>query len=231
MRPNLISWSTDSVCRLSLSVRELTPLVSLPIFSQQALAGDDTFIQTGSFNCLAAPNRKQVECAPGINPQISFPAPFGGVPQVAVTFNKILPQGGASQPDAGQAPAYGMNVTNVTTDGFTFGVPPELNTSSFYFGNWIAIGPRPAVPGRVKPRYVVLLVAYTPPGTNGGRSSSSVVYEAGSSVGSTTSVSKTFKQSYGIKAKADAGFLGNGGSTALSFSYCGFRGSRPCVPR
>jgi hypothetical protein len=71
--------------------------------------------------------------------------------------------------------------------------PPE---SGWWRGVWTAVGPVLPSKGTVKPKYKVLLVAYVPPGTNlGARGSSSVVYEGGSTAGSSTSVSNTFKQS------------------------------------
>jgi hypothetical protein len=89
-------------------------------------------------------------------------------------------------------------------------------------GSWIAVGPkppRPPVHGAIQPKYVVLTVIYAPPGTNGGKSTSSVVYSAGSTTGTTTSASQTFKQSYSISLEGSGGFLGNGGGAGLSFEY------------
>lgn len=45
------------------------------------------------------------------------------------------------------------------------------------------------------------------------------MYEAGSSSGTTTSVSDTFKQSYSIAVETSGGRFGNGGGGGLSFTY------------
>jgi PQQ-like domain len=54
--------------------------------------------------------------------------------------------------------------------------------------------------GALRPRYHVLTVVYAPPGTNGGKSTSSVDYGSGSSTGTTTSVSKSFKWGLDVSA-------------------------------
>jgi hypothetical protein len=73
--------------------------------------------------------------------------------------------------------------------------------------------------GTLAPRYFILTVVYAPPGTQGGKSTSSVTYGSGSTTGTTTSATKTFKQSYSITATAGVGILGNGGSVGVSFGY------------
>ncbi len=52
------------------------------------------------------------------------------------------------------------------------------------------------------PAYYVLTVAYSPPGTEGGGSASSVDYSAGSSTGTTTTTSKSFKAGTEVGASA-----------------------------
>jgi hypothetical protein len=85
-------------------------------------------------------------------------------------------------------------------------------------GTWIAVGPPGPVTGTAYPKYMVLLVAYSPPGTNGG-STSLVNYAAGSTAGTTTSVSNTFKQNYSVTADTGIGLIGSGVGGSLSFSY------------
>jgi hypothetical protein len=58
--------------------------------------------------------------------------------------------------------------------------------------------------GQVRPSYLLLNVVYAPPGTNGGRSSSQVVYGSGSTTGTTDSTSNSFKA--GVDVTASAGF-------------------------
>jgi hypothetical protein len=80
--------------------------------------------------------------------------------------------------------------------------------------------PRPPPPERrtVEPNYVVLTVVYAPPGTKGGRSSSDVTYASGSSLGTTTTGSQSFKTSNSIGLTAGGGFLADG-TVGLSFSF------------
>jgi hypothetical protein len=73
------------------------------------------------------------------------------------------------------------------------------------------------VTGTVTPKYYILTVIYAPPGTNGGKSSSSINYSSGSTAGSTMSSSDSFKQGQSITATAEGGFLGSGGSVEGSF--------------
>jgi len=54
--------------------------------------------------------------------------------------------------------------------------------------------------GEVRPLYKVLTVVYAPPGTNGGKSSSSVDYGTGSTTGSTTSTKSAFKEGLSVTA-------------------------------
>jgi hypothetical protein len=54
--------------------------------------------------------------------------------------------------------------------------------------------------GQVRPAYQLLTMAYAPPGTNGGKSSSKVAYGSGSTTGTTTSVSSSFKEGVAVTA-------------------------------
>jgi hypothetical protein len=54
----------------------------------------------------------------------------------------------------------------------------------------------------MRPRYQILTIVYAPPGTNGGRSSSSVDYGHGSSTGTTTTTSNSFKSGVDVSVKA-----------------------------
>jgi hypothetical protein len=57
--------------------------------------------------------------------------------------------------------------------------------------------------GQVRPSYQVLALIYAPPGTNGGKSTSQVVYGSGSTTGTTDSTSNSFKA--GVTVTASAG--------------------------
>jgi hypothetical protein len=75
----------------------------------------------------------------------------------------------------------------------------------------------PVEVGTVTPRYSVLAIIYAPPGATGG-SGSSVSYGNGSSLGSATSTSGSFKQAYSVAASAGGGFLGKV-EVGVSFGY------------
>jgi hypothetical protein len=77
----------------------------------------------------------------------------------------------------------------------------------------------PAKNGTVRPKYFILMVIYAPPGTDGGRSSSSVTYGSGSTTGSTVSASRSFKQSGSVSVTASAGILGAKTQVGMSFGY------------
>jgi hypothetical protein len=62
----------------------------------------------------------------------------------------------------------------------------------------------PVATGTMRPKYYLLSVLYSPPGTNGGKSASVVDYSSGSSTGTTTSTSSSFKD--GINVSASVGF-------------------------
>jgi hypothetical protein len=66
---------------------------------------------------------------------------------------------------------------------------------------------------------MVLLVLYVPPGTSlPGGAKSQVVYEAGSTAGTSTSVSNTFKQSYSVSSDTGGGVIGSV-AAGLAFNY------------
>ena len=78
--------------------------------------------------------------------------------------------------------------------------------------------PPPPPTGTVKPRFYILSVIYSPPGTQGGGSGSSVAYGSGSTTGTTVSSSNSFKQNYKLSATASGGVLG-GVQVGASFAY------------
>lgn len=73
----------------------------------------------------------------------------------------------------------------------------------------------PLISGTANPAYVVLLVAYAPPGT-AGKDGSLVDYEAGSTAGTSLSVSKGFKNT--IASSAGAGILGISSDQTFNYS-------------
>lgn len=74
--------------------------------------------------------------------------------------------------------------------------------------------------GTVTLKYKVLTVIYPPPGTKGGNSASEVSYASGSTTGSTTTTSHSFKQDYSVSASVSADAkIGVGGGGGASFEY------------
>jgi hypothetical protein len=67
-----------------------------------------------------------------------------------------------------------------------------------------------------KPAYYVLTAAYSPPGTEGGSSGSSVQYTSGSSTGTTTSTSKSFKAETEVGASGETVSLGGSFSASTT---------------
>ena len=174
-------------------------------FSVSAARGQgSTFTQVGNWSCVI-PSGSQ----PGFTcPSVTFPTAFGGVPNIIVT--------GPIQP------------TNVTPNGFTPVAQqgnPTVNVGPFpvivnlpISGTWTAVGPV-LLNGTAQAKYLVLTVIYAPPGTNGGHSTSSVSYQAGSTTGTTTSASQSFQVANSISFTGSAKYFGPGGSTSVSFSF------------
>jgi hypothetical protein len=165
-----------------------------------------TFTQVGYWSCTIPSGAAAGYACPAV----AFPTVFGGVPNIVVT---------------GPAQA-----TNVTANGFTpvaqqanppvnnpFPGGPPLAVNLPISGTWVAVGPV-LLTGTAQAKYVVLTVIYSPPGTNGGHSTSSVSYSAGSTTGTTTSASESFQAANSISFTGSASYLGSSGSIGVSFS-------------
>jgi len=63
------------------------------------------------------------------------------------------------------------------------------------------------VTGKVTPSYQLLFVIYAPPGTNGGKASSSVDYGEGSTLGSSTATSASFGSGWSISGSVGGGSI------------------------
>jgi hypothetical protein len=75
--------------------------------------------------------------------------------------------------------------------------------------------------GTMRPKYYILTVLYSPPGANGGKSSSLVDYASGSTAGTTTSTTSSFKTGLNVSANTSFNLLGLvklGGSTEFTAS-------------
>ncbi len=179
-------------------------LVALGLLARTAYAGDDTFTQIGTWKCDTS-----VGPAPIICPTSNFPQPFGGTPSMVVQACSFAVIGCAVLFEGDAWMGY-----TVTALGFTPKVPYNaiqlpgarvVPTDPWVRGTWIAVGPK-IFHGTVLPKYMILTVIYAPPGTNGGHSTSSVEYAAGSSTGTTTSASQTFKLENALSFEASGGY-------------------------
>jgi hypothetical protein len=79
---------------------------------------------------------------------------------------------------------HGVNIGNFKTASEPFVVQPANQPQS----------------GTIRLPYVILTLVYAPPGTNGGKSASSVDYGNGSATGSTNSISNSFKNTASVTA-------------------------------
>jgi hypothetical protein len=71
--------------------------------------------------------------------------------------------------------------------------------------------------GSLSPKYMVLAVIYAPPGTDGGKSTSSVDYSSGSTLGTSVSTSDSFKNALSLSVSAMGGFFGSGVTVSFGF--------------
>jgi hypothetical protein len=116
--------------------------------------------------------------------------------------------------------AEALCVDGVIVDCAVKGKPGTRECIGGRFGPCTAdvISPPPPTHATMAPKYFVLTIIYAPPGTNGGRGSSSVSYGSGSSTGTTTSGNQSFKQNYSVSLNVSGG-LPLQGSVGASFSY------------
>jgi hypothetical protein len=111
-----------------------------------------------------------------------------------------------------------LTIPSSSSTGFAIDIMATSSGSAAFLGTWIAVGPR-VYNGTVKARYLVLSVVYAPPGTDGGKISSSVSYATGSTTGTTTSVSHSFKTDNTLSLEGKAGVAGNGGGAGVTWDY------------
>lgn len=140
---------------------------------------------------------------------IRFPEEFGGTPTVTL----IGPPD--HRPHAWRGSGWGLAVTNITTEGFKA-------LTSVPYGNtlgpikWIAVGQK-LYWGTVVPSYLVLAVIYAPPGSAAGHGPNSVSYIAGSTAGTITSASTTFKSNVSTSFEQGGQVWGSGSSSSSGF--------------
>lgn len=140
--------------------------------------------------------------------------PIGGTTGIKGTSPIVTGNEGSVAGLAGTYSLDNSNIVECPLYTFVSGIQAFKPNGGFpiYQIRYSCAGLQTAV-GTIKPKYLVLLVAYAPPGTNGGKSISSVSYSSGSSAGTSTTVSQTFKS--GMSSSVDASFLGIGGGNSF----------------
>ncbi|HEY1561997.1 MAG TPA: hypothetical protein VGF71_14105, partial [Caulobacteraceae bacterium] len=145
---------------------------------------------------------------------VKFSQELGGVPNVSATYGVAAHYGGKFHTHQ-----VSLGATNVTRTGFDWQLPQSGNRSGTHLTSnlkWTATGAALQT-GTVIPNYMVLTVIYAPPGTGGGHSTSSVTYLSGSTAGTLTSSSESFKSGVSVSIEASGGILGNGGGAGVSW--------------
>ncbi len=184
------------------------------LFHGTCFAQNSTFTQVGTWGCTV-PAAGGAPIGPYACPRVAFPQEFGAAPSIVViscSHYNGYGGGGGCDPSGGAVTA--LNSTGFTPQGYCCGA----KGTTTYSGSWIAVG-SVLLRGTAVAKYIVLTVVYAPPGTNGGHSTSSVSYSAGSTTGTTTSASQSFKAANALSFEASGGFLGNGGGGGLSFDW------------
>lgn len=172
--------------------------------SRKAVFTDEPLTSTGQ-TTLTSDSKGQF--AP-VN--LSYNAEFGNIPQVLIECIA----GGCGLGDP-------MHVSNVTNTGFTLTVDGQavsgdgspISLTIYWTASGVVLQQ-----GSATANYIVLTVVYAPPGTNGGKSSSSVTYTSTSIAGTTVSSDQTFKdeQSVSVDVSSVAGGAGGGFDVANS---------------
>jgi hypothetical protein len=89
--------------------------------------------------------------------------------------------------------------------------------------------PPPATRGRFIPKYQIIAVNYAPPGSAAGGRPSSVIYGSSSTMGTTTAVGNSFKQSYNVSFTSTASILILAAGSGLSFTFSNASGSTSTI--
>jgi hypothetical protein len=187
--------------------------LAIIVLSEATLA--QSFLQTGRFDCNAIHVDPVIWACP---PSVPFPKPFGDQPSIALAFDHIPSV--KDDPDRGQGNLK-VAVTAVSPTSFsasvtsTGGIPNLPVTVGI---TWAAVGSE-RFTGQARAKYLVLSVIYAPPGTDGGHSTSSVSYASGSTTGTSTGASKSFKVNNKISLDTSGGILGSGGAVGVSFDW------------
>lgn len=199
---------------MRISLARLSLICFAFLFPGACFAQSNTFTQVGTWQCTVPP-AGGAPLGPYACPRVTFPQQFGATPSIVSiacwSYNGV---GHGSGCDASGGAVTAPDSTGFTPQGYCCGA----RGTTTYSGSWIATGPV-LLYGTAVAKYIVLTVVYAPPGTNGGHSTSSVSYSAGSTTGTTTSASQSFKVSNSLSFEASGGFLGNGGGGGLSFGF------------
>src|SRR5664280_2961266 len=190
-------------------------VLGLSVLATPSFADGDTFTQIGKWSCTQTYTDTNADQACDVN----FPTPFGGIPDLFIRADAASTscpsgRGGSYLP----RPSAFPNPAKITSGGFTLMLPSCLHHAMSYSGAWIGVGPS-LLAGTVTPNYIVLTVLYAPPGTNNGASNSTVEYAAGSTTGTTTTASQSFKFSNTLSFEGEGGFFGNDTGGGVSFAF------------
>jgi hypothetical protein len=193
-------------------------LLMSPSLAMVAAAESDTFTQVGSIKAGTRGGGP-----PGWqSPIITFQQEFDAPPDVIVSFNHIPRVQLWNPVDYGIRTLSGnldVKAEGITSKGFQAVISSDgYSSAGDYAGiSWIAVGRKPPLhlSGVVIPKYIVLTVIYAPPGTDGGHSTSSVSYQAGSTTGTSISASQSFKSGNANSFEATGTIFGSG----VSFEY------------
>lgn len=191
----------------AIAVIGLGVLVSAP----KAQADDTPFTQAGTVLCPTQDGAGNWQC-----PYVTFPSAFGCIPNVTLTWpirHGHLPHGWGGNPQPN------LVTSNVTGQGFQPSYAPLPGTLTGPISmNWSASGPSMQT-AAINPKYLVLTVIYSPPGTKGGSSKSLVSYQDSSSAGSAVSANQSFKIGNTLSIDPKATVLGNGIGSGSEFEY------------
>ncbi len=174
--------------------------VALCLFPGVIYADDDTFILINSFECSVSSGSNLYKC--GNDGDIPFvrgdvKIEFGDSPQVVVW--------GCAQGGGVCVGLDDYSISNWSPQGFHFELPKMSGeTGAKIHLYYIAQGPK-LRRGTAQAKYLVLTVVYAPPGANGGRGASSVKYAVGSTTGTTTSGSQSFKNANTVSFEGSGG--------------------------
>jgi hypothetical protein len=196
--------------------------LGLVTFVDSAMGDESAFpqvTQMGPWSCTSAGDTiaaSEGDC------KFKFPKPFAGNSVDVLLFEnsdynqRNLPTEELTPFENGRYPFRRIKPKDISADGFT--IVLESRPQTKFYGSYIAIGPG-SVPARVTPKYLVLTIIYAPPGMKGSKGTGVIAYQEDSTIGTTTSSTRSFKQGYTVSAEVNGGYLFTKGGNQLNVSY------------